>query len=87
MSSCLPVSEFGQAWPEGVPVQIHGKDADEFFDEDLPAARELVGSTQNAELFLYPGDEHLFADSALTAYDPKSSGLLLDRVRGFLATP
>ena len=42
--SCLPVAEFGGAWPEGVPVQIHGKEADEFFDEDLPAARELAGS-------------------------------------------
>ena len=39
MYSCLPVTEFGQAWPEGVPVQIHGKEGDKFFDEDLSAAR------------------------------------------------
>src|SRR5436190_18712597 len=31
MYSCLPVSEFGDAWPEGVPVQVHGKEDDEFF--------------------------------------------------------
>lgn len=86
MYSCLPLSEFGKAWPEGVPVQIHGKLGDEFFDEDLPAARELAGSATAAELFVYPGDEHLFADSSLDAYDPEASALLMERVRAFLAT-
>ncbi len=85
MYSCLPVAEFGTAWPDGVPVQIHGKEGDEFFDEDLPAARELAGSTPAAELFLYPGDQHLFADSSLDAYDPEASRLLMERVQGFLA--
>jgi dienelactone hydrolase len=86
MDSCLPVAEFGEAWPEGVPVQIHGKEGDEFFDEDLPAARELAGATTVAELFVYPGDQHLFADSSLDAYDPEASRLLMERVRGFLAS-
>ena len=86
MFSCIPVAEFGGAWPEGVPVQIHGKERDEFFDEDLPAARELVGSTSDAELFVYPGDEHLFADSSLDAYDAEASALLLERVKRFLAS-
>ncbi|MFG1955124.1 dienelactone hydrolase family protein [Micromonospora sp. NPDC048830] len=86
MDSCLPVAEFGETWPEGVPVQIHGKEGDEFFDEDLPAARELAGSTANAELFVYPGDQHLFADSSLDAYDPEASALLMERVRTFLAS-
>ena len=85
MFSCIPVTEFGGAWPEGVPVQIHGKEGDEFFDEDLPAARELVGSTSDAELFVYPGDEHLFADSSLDAYDAEASALLMERVKRFLA--
>jgi dienelactone hydrolase len=83
--SCLPVSTFGDGWPEGVPVQIHGKEGDEFFDEDLPAAREFVATIPDAELFLYPGEEHLFADSSLEAYDPVAAALLLERVRSFLA--
>ncbi|WP_353815701.1 dienelactone hydrolase family protein [Agromyces sp. SYSU T00266] len=87
MYSCLPVSEFGGAWPEGVPVQIHGKEGDEFFDEDLPAARELVVAAADAELFLYPGDQHLFADASLDEYDPEASALLISRVRAFLAAP
>ena len=86
MYSCLPISEFGESWPEGVPVQIHGKEGDEFFDEDLPAARELASSTAAAELFVYPGDQHLFADSSLPAYDPKAAALLLERVNAFLAS-
>jgi len=26
--SCIQVSEFGETWPKGLPVQIHGMDAD-----------------------------------------------------------
>ncbi len=85
MYSCLPVSEFGDAWPEGVPVQVHGKDADPFFVEDLEAAQALVASSEQAELFLYPGEEHLFADSSLPAYDADAATLLTERVLAFLA--
>jgi dienelactone hydrolase len=87
MYSCLPVSEFGGAWPEGVPVQVHGKEADPFFLEDLEAARALVGSTDGAELFLYPGEEHLFADSSLPEYDAPAAALLTERVLAFLDGP
>lgn len=84
--ACLPTSEFGSAWPEGVPVQIHGMDADEFFaDEgDLDAARALVQATRDAELFLYPGNQHLFADSSLPSYDEPAARLLTERVLTFL---
>jgi dienelactone hydrolase len=84
MYSCLPVSEFGNSWPEGVPVQVHGKTDDSFFVEDLEAARALVDSTHQAELFVYPGMEHLFADSSLPAYDPAAAALLTERVVAFL---
>jgi len=86
MYSCLPVAEFGEAWPEDVPVQVHGKEADPFFLEDLDAARALVDSTDQAELFLYQGEEHLFADSSLPAYDPAAAALLTERVLAFLET-
>jgi len=85
MYSCLPVSEFGDAWPEGVPVQVHGKEADEFFLEDLEAAQALVASTDQAELFLYPGEEHIFADSSLPGYDAAAAARLTERVVAFLA--
>jgi dienelactone hydrolase len=65
---------------------VHGKEADEFFaEEDLTAARALVESTNDAELFLYAGEEHLFTDSSLPAYDPAATSLLLERVLSFLA--
>jgi dienelactone hydrolase len=85
MYSCVPVSEFGSVWPEGVPVQVHGKEDDPFFLEDLEAAQELVASTEGAELFLYPGEEHLFADSSLPGYDAAAAALLLERVQAFVA--
>jgi dienelactone hydrolase len=84
--SCVPVSEFGSAWPAGVPVQIHGMDGDPFFagEGDLDAARELVESAEGAELFLYPGEGHLFADSSLPGYDEEAATLLVRRVLDFL---
>ena len=84
--SCVPVSEFGTSWPADVPVQIHGMDADPFFvDEgDLDAAREIVESAPHAELFLYPGDQHYFADSSLPSYRADAAALLTRRVLDFL---
>ena len=85
-SGCVPVSEFGPAWPGGVPVQVHAMDADPFFvdDGDLDAARALVAEADDAELFLYPGDRHLFADRSLPAYDPDAAKRLTERMLGFL---
>jgi dienelactone hydrolase len=84
--SCLPSSEFGAGWPDGVPVQVHGMDGDPFFagEGDLDAARALVEEADNAELFIYPGDQHLFADSSLASYDPAAARLLTQRVLAFL---
>jgi dienelactone hydrolase len=83
--SCIPASEFG-TWPADVPVQIHGMDADPMFmDEgDVDAARELVDAAEDAELFLYPGDQHYFADSSLPSYDEGATQLLTQRVLAFL---
>ena len=84
--SCVPVSEFGSGWPEGVSVQVHGMDADPIFvgEGDIDAARELVGQAKDAELFLYPGDQHYFADNSLPSYDADATALLTQRVLDFL---
>lgn len=83
--SCVPASFFG-GWPADVPVQIHGMDADPIFvgEGDVEAARELVESSASAELFLYPGDQHYFADSSLPSYDAEATALLTKRVLTFL---
>ncbi|MBQ1072302.1 dienelactone hydrolase family protein [Micromonospora sp. C31] len=87
--SCLPVTgEWAVGpWPAGVPVQIHGMDADPFFalEGDIEAARELVGIVGDlGELFVYPGDRHLFTDSTLPSYDAEATALVLRRSREFL---
>jgi dienelactone hydrolase len=86
LHACLPTSEFG-GWPAGVPVQVHGMDADPFFvdDGDLDAAKALVEEADQAELFVYPGDGHLFSDSSLASYDAAATDLMMKRVLDFLA--
>ena len=88
--SCIPITgewAFGP-WPDGVPVQIHGMDKDPFFalEGDIDAARELVETVgpELAELFVYPGDQHLFADSSLSSYDAGAAALVVQRSREFL---
>ncbi|MEV7281766.1 dienelactone hydrolase family protein [Streptomyces sp. NPDC093111] len=89
--ACAPVEEFGASWPDDVPVQVHGMDADPFFagQGDAEAARALVAGVRDragrGELFLYPGDRHLFTDPGLDGYDAEAAGVLMGRVRGFLA--
>ena len=84
--SCIPASMLGSSWPKDLPVQIHAKDADPFFvsEGDIEAAREIVATANHGELFLYPGNEHLFFDSSLPAYDADATKLLLQRVHDFL---
>jgi dienelactone hydrolase len=84
--SFVALGAFAPSWPKGVPVQVHGMDADPIFvDEgDLEAARALVAATDQAELFLYDGDQHYFADSTLPSYDPTAAALLLQRTLDFL---
>jgi dienelactone hydrolase len=87
LHGCVPVTEFSASWPDGVPVQVHSMESDPYFvsDGDLEAARELVETTAGAELFLYPGDGHLFADSSVADYEPVAAALLTERVLAFLA--
>jgi dienelactone hydrolase len=83
--SCLPPDEFDSPWPEGVPLQIHMMDRDPWGEEDLPAARALVESTEEAELFLYPGSGHLFADPIADDFDEGAAALLRERTLAFLS--
>ena len=85
--TCIAPTTFGGGWPEDLPVQIHAMDADPFFVEDggdIDAARHIVATAKDAELFLYPGDGHLFTDSSLPAYDRAAADLVIERVLAFL---
>jgi dienelactone hydrolase len=87
LHSCIPPSEFGGPWPQGVPLQMHMMDADEWAlppNEDLEVARQLDATVDSAELFVYSGDRHLFADHSLPDYDEGAATLLQERVLGFL---
>jgi dienelactone hydrolase len=83
--ACVPAEFFGP-WPAHLPAQIHGMEDDPVFagEGDIDAARDIVASGDAAELFLYPGDQHYFADSSLPSYDPAATRLLMERVLEFL---
>ena len=88
--ACIPISgdwAIGP-WPEGVPVQIHGMEQDPFFglEGDIDAARQLVETVgaHTAELFVYPGDNHLFTDKSLPSYDADAAALVVSRSTEFL---
>lgn len=87
LDSAIPLGEFGDEWPAGVPVQVHGGEGDEFFmDEgDVDAARQIVGAADDGELFTYAGCGHLFADPSAPAYDADAAALVQQRVLDFLA--
>lgn len=74
------------AWPEGVPVQIHGMDGDVFFagEGDVDRAAALAAARDDAALFTYPGSSHLFTDRSLPSYDAQAAALLGERVLAFL---
>jgi len=89
--ACFPITgeyAFGP-WPNDLPVQIHGKGDDEFFahEGDIDAARDLVAKIgpEKAELFVYPGEEHLFVDSSLPSYDGDAVALVTQRSLHFLS--
>lgn len=88
--ACMPITgewAFGP-WPAGVPVQVHGMDEDPFFglEGDLDAARELVETVgpEVGQLYVYPGDQHLFTDSTLPSYDADATALVVQRSRELL---
>jgi dienelactone hydrolase len=80
--AAFPTSEFGGPWPAGVPLQIHTMENDEWGDVEV--ARELAATIESAELFFYPGSQHLFADNSLADYDQQAAAVLMQRVLAFL---
>jgi dienelactone hydrolase len=71
----LPLGQWGDnwpaEWPDGVALQLHSTDG----DEDVPIMQELATTVPGAELFLYPGPGHLFAE-----HDDQQRVLLVSRV-------
>ncbi len=86
ISACVPPAEFGDGWPPDLPLQIHMMDADDLVvaEGDLDAARELAQAVENAQLFLYSGDRHLFIDESLPDHDRQAATLLTERTLDFL---
>ena len=70
-------------WPAGVPSQAHVTEDDEWREPD--AEKEYLAQVPGAELFVYPGSGHLFAEPGHPDYDEEAAGLATSRVLAFLA--
>jgi dienelactone hydrolase len=63
----------------------HFMEEDEFGLEcDIDAARQLETTVENAELFLYPGNRHVFTDSSVPDHDEDATMLVKQCVLAFL---
>lgn len=82
--SAAPLEEFSEAWPEGVPLQMHLMQNDPF--DDLPVARALADAVPGAELHVYPGDRHLFADPSSPDHDEAAAAQVRARVLAFVGS-
>ena len=82
LHGAIPLSEFGGTWPAGVRAQIHVMEGDDW--GDVPDAREVAAAVEEVELFLYPGDRHLFSDRSVADHDEAAARLLTERVLAFL---
>jgi dienelactone hydrolase len=80
--SSIPLKHYGGSWPAGVPLQIHTMENDDWGDVDV--AKQIAETVPGTELFLYPGDRHLFTDRSTPDYDEKAASLVRDRVLHFL---
>jgi len=79
--SALPLGQWGDnwpaTWPDGVRLQVHILEG----DEDVEFAEALAATVEGAELFVYPGSEHYFAE-----HDEEAGQLLEQRVLAFLGS-
>lgn len=82
LHTAIPISEFG-VWPAGVPLQIHTMEDDDYGDADV--ALEISETLEEAEVFTYPGESHLFTDNSLSDYDEAAAALVMQRTKAFLA--
>jgi len=83
LQSAVPPAAFDSPWPAAVAAQIHLTERDPEVlppNSDLAAAHAFAGTEEGVELFLYPGDEHLFWN-----YDDDAAALLKERVLAFVA--
>ena len=78
----IPGEVLDSSWPTALPVQIHVTESDPWADH--AAVQALARSAEDCELFLYPGNAHLFADPSSPEYAPDAAALLMTRTLAFL---
>ena len=84
LHGAVPLDELGDgSWPDRVPLQVHTMEDDDWGDVDV--ARQLGEQVPGAEVFIYPGDRHLFTDDSSADFDEAAAALVLERALDLLA--
>ena len=88
MYACAPEAMIPQPLSAGIPVQIHGNEFDPVFvyDGDLDNARAMAAAHDSVELYLYPGNGHLFAETDHPDFEADSAMQARGRIASFLAS-
>lgn len=81
--SPVPPQSVAGPWPDGVPAQYHWMKGDPWVDEGAPEA--LVEQIPHAEVNVYDGDGHLFADPSSDDWDATAAALAMERILAFLS--
>ena len=91
LSGALPLAMLGvEAWPVGVPAQIHYALGDPMRDQEWidTVAEQVRAAPAAVEVFDYEGSGHLFTDPSLPdEYDAAAAELLWERVLEFCREP
>lgn len=80
----LSLATIELTWPDGLRLQVHAAEADPWVEID--EVQSLIESVDGAELYLYPGSGHLFADPSSGDYDESSARLLSQRALTLLGS-
>ena len=78
----IPEEFLDSTWPTALPVQIHVTESDPWADHS--AVQALARNAEDSELFIYPGNAHLFADPNSSEYEADAAAQLLTRTLAFL---
>lgn len=91
LSGALPLDMLdADAWPAGVPAQIHYTLDDPYREQAWidAVAKSVEAAGAPVSVYDYPGSGHLFTDASLPKeYDAQASELLWRRVIAFCADP
>ena len=88
VGACIPLGEFSDEWPEGVPLEVHAASGDPVFDGDgdAEAVAAIVAAAAAAQVVRHHGGGHLCCERGHRDYDELTSVAVINAVASMTAT-